>query len=86
MGMHRVCNKPRKGGTHVPEEVEGKLLRLLLAADLRILILTHTHSLAQLVSKCQLQLVFTDVLLHLQAFTQSLLALHVHMSLPLLRN
>lgn len=56
---------PREGGTHVPEEVEGQLLCLLLAADFRFLVLTNTHSLAQLISKGQLQLVLANVLLHL---------------------
>ena len=63
--IYLVTDVPGEGGTHVPEEVEGQLLGLLLAGDLTVLILAHAHSLAQLVSEGQLQLVLTDVLLHL---------------------
>ena len=58
-------SRPREGGAHVPEKVERQLLGLLLAADFRVLILTHAHSLAQLIGEGQLQLVLANVLLYL---------------------
>ena len=49
----------------IPEQIEGQLLGLLLAADLRFLILAQRHCFAQLICESQLQLVLADVLLHL---------------------
>lgn len=67
-GASQIASRlPRQGGAHVPEEVEGQLLGLLLAGYIPLLVLPQVHCPAQLVCEGQLQLVLTDVLLHLHA-------------------